>query len=158
VLVQNDTISGTGIGGTASTSDNGPRIKSSATNGGTVSDVLYANVCMTGMRDPLDFDTHYSTASGSHIPSFTAIQVNGVRPVSSVSGAQPVFDGYNASYPLGVVLENVSLDTTAYTAEYAKTGLYHSNVSPSSGTDVSTYSTSAAGAVPSCTFPSFPSV
>jgi hypothetical protein len=32
---------------------------------------------MTGLKYPLDFDTHYSTAPGSLIPDFTSIQVNG---------------------------------------------------------------------------------
>jgi polygalacturonase len=88
VLVQDDTISGTGVNGTPSTSANGLRIKSDPSRGGKVSDVSYADICMTGLQYPLDFDTHYSSLSGSNIPDFTGIQVNGVQSVSSMSGAE----------------------------------------------------------------------
>jgi polygalacturonase len=157
VLVANDTITGTGVNNTASTSANGLRIKSDASRGGKVSDVSYANICMTRLKYPLDFDTHYSSSSGSKIPSFTGIQVNGVKSVSSLSAAKSVFDGYSSSHPLGIVLEHVALDTTAYMAEYASVGLQASNVKPS-GKGVSTYSVSATGAVPTCTFPAYPAI
>jgi pectin methylesterase-like acyl-CoA thioesterase len=157
VLVRGDTITGSGISGTTSTSANGLRIKSDASRGGKVSDVSYADICMTGLRYPLDFTAHYSTATGSLIPNFTGIQVNGVKVVSSVPGAESVFDGYSAAYPLTIDLENVALDTTASTAEYASAGLDSANVTPS-GTGVSTRTVSATGSVPACTFPAYPSI
>jgi pectin methylesterase-like acyl-CoA thioesterase len=157
VLVRDDTINGTGIDGTTSASAIGLRIKSDASRGGKVSDVSYADICMTGLRNPLDFDTHYSTATGSLIPYFTGIQVNGAKVVSSVSGAKSVFDGYSAAYPLGIDLEHVALDTTASTAEYASVGLDAANVTPS-GTGVSTHTVTATGTVPTCTFPPYPAI
>ena len=99
VLVANDTISGSGVNKTASTSANGLRIKSDPSRGGKVSDVSYANICMTRLKYPLDFDTHYSSSSGSKIPDFTGIQVNGVKSVSSAPGAKSVFDGYSSALP-----------------------------------------------------------
>jgi polygalacturonase len=157
VLVANDTISGSGVGKTVSTSANGLRIKSDSSRGGKVSDVSYANICMTRLKYPLDFDTHYSSSSGSKIPYFTGIQVNGVKSVLSAPGAKSVFDGYSSAYPLGIALEHVALDTTAYTAEYASVGLDASNVKPA-GTGVSTHSLSATGSVPACTFPAYPAL
>jgi polygalacturonase len=157
VLVEDDTISGSGVGNTTSTSANGLRIKSDSSRGGKVSDVSYAAICMTGMKHPLDFDTRYSSSSGSKIPYFTGIQVNGVKSVSSASGAKSVFDGYSSSYPLGIALENVSLDAAGYTAEYASVGLDASNLTPS-GTGVSTHSVSATGSVPACAFPAYPAI
>jgi polygalacturonase len=157
VLVANDTITGSGVNNTATTSANGLRIKSNSSRGGKVSAVSYANICMTRLKYPLDFDTHYSSSSGSKIPYFTGIQVNGVRSVSSVSGAKSVFDGYSSAYPLGIALEHVALDTTAYTAEYASVGLDASNVKPS-GTGVSAHTVSAAGSVPACAFPAYPAL
>ncbi len=85
---------------------------------------------MTRLKYPLDFDTHYSSSSGSKIPYFTGIQVNGVKSVLSAPGAKSVFSGYSSANPLGIALEHVALDTTAYTAEYASVGLDASNVKP----------------------------
>ena len=81
--------------------------------------------------------------------------MNGVRSTSSVSGATSTFVGLNSAYPLGLTLENVSLDATAYTASYANIGLYNSDITPS-GTGVTTSSVSGSGSVPSCSFPAFP--
>jgi polygalacturonase len=100
---------------------------------------------------------HPSSATGSLIPDFVGIQVNGVKAVSSASGAKSVFDGYSAAYPLTIDLENVALDTTASTAKYASVGLDSASMTPS-GTRVSTRGVSATGSVPACTFPAYPSI
>ena len=109
------------------------------------------------MKDLLDFDTHYSSSTGSEIPYFTDIVVNGAKSVSSASSAESVLDGYSSAYPLGLTLENVSLDATKTTAEYANIGTYQANIT-ASGTGVTVSPTSGSGSVPSCSFPAYPAL
>ena len=85
------------------------------------------------------------------------ILVNGGKSTSSVSGITSTFVGLDSGHPLGLTLENVSLDATAFKASYADIGLYDSDITPS-GTGVTTGSVSGSGSVPSCTFPSLPSL
>ena len=66
-----------------------------------------------------------------------------------------MIEGYNSSHLLGLTLENVSLDATSTSAEYASVGTYNSNIS-ASGTDVTVTAISGSGSVPSCSFPSYP--
>ena len=141
--------------GITSSSDNGIRIKSSASNGGTVTQVSYLNTCLTRIKAPIVLDTHYSSSSGSSIPSFTDIVVNGVLATSSSSSATSVLNGYDSSHPLGVTLENVHLDQSKSTAEYAQVQTYNSTLTPS-GTGVTVAGISGSGSVPSCSFPSYP--
>ena len=130
---------------------------SQSSAGGVVSDIVYDNNCLTGVEDLLDFDPFYSSGNGSHIPDFQSVTVDGLKSVSSVSGAQSVLEGYSSSDPLGLTLENVSLDVTKTSAEYANIGLYKANLSPS-GTGVKTSTVSGSGSVPSCSFPGFPAL
>ena len=83
--------------------------------------------------------------------------INGATEVSSVSGATSAIEGYSSGYPLGLTLENVSLDTHTYTAEYAKVSYYDSTIVPS-GTGVTSTSISGSGSAPSCTFAGYPSL
>jgi polygalacturonase len=108
------------------------------------------------VRNPLDFETHYFNQTGSGVPYFTGVTVDGLRVVNSPSGAKSTFQGFSASYPLGLTLENVSMDDTAIaTAQYARIGEYDSNITPS-GTGVSVTKVSGSGSVPSCGFPAYP--
>jgi polygalacturonase len=157
VLVRNNTITGTDSAGNVSGSSAGLRIKSSAANGGKVSKVTYTGTCVTAVKAPLVFDTHYSNGTGSYTPYFTGIVVNGLKSTASPKGATSTLVGLNASHPLGLTLENVSLDTTANTASYADLGLYNSNIKPS-GTGVTTGTVSGSGSLPSCTFPGYPAL
>jgi polygalacturonase len=157
ILFENNTLNGVDSSGITSSSDNGIRIKSSASNGGAVTQVSYLNTCLSGMKAPIVLDTHYSSSSGSSIPSFTDIVINGVLATSSSSSATSVLNGYNSSHPLGVTLENVHLDVSKSTAEYAQVQVYNSTVSPS-GTGVTVTSVSGTGSVPSCSFPGYPAL
>lgn len=150
VLVENDTISGSG-----STSNNGIRIKTDSSVGGKVSDITYENICDTGVQDNIDFTPFYSSGNGSTTPDITGVTVDGFKSEDSASGAESVFDGYSSSYPLGLMLENVDLDATSSSAEYADIDTYDSNVTPS-GTDVTVTGVSGSGSVPSCSFPAYP--
>ena len=157
ILFQNDTLNGVDSSGITSSSDNGIRIKSSASNGGAVTQVSYLNICLSGMKAPIVLDTHYSSSSGSSIPSFTNILINGVLAQSSSSSATSVLNGYDSSHPLGVTLENVKLDVNKSTAEYANVQTYNSTLTPS-GTGVTVTGISGSGSVPSCSFPSYPAL
>ena len=157
VLVENNTVSGKDSSGNTSSSNNGLRIKSYSSAGGVVQQITYAANCLTGVKYLIDLDPNYESGNGSHIPSFTNIVINGLKSTSSASSAESVLDGYNSSYPLGLTLENVSLDSTTTTAQYANIGKYNSNIT-ASGTGVSVSSISGSGSVPSCSFPSYPSL
>ncbi|HET9173154.1 MAG TPA: pectinesterase family protein [Actinospica sp.] len=156
-LVENNTVDGKDAAGNVSGSDNGLRIKSDASRGGSVHNVEFLNNCLTHMKAPLVLDTRYSSSSGSLIPKFTAITVEGLASVNSLSGAKNDLVGYSSTYPLGLYLSHVKLDATASTAEYANVHQYESDLT-ASGTGVSLSSlSSAAGAYPNCSFPALPS-
>lgn len=155
VLMTNNTLQGTDSSGRTSTSDNGIRIKSDPSRGGIVSQVTYVNTCMTGVKDLLVFNPFYSTTSGSSIPTFTGIVVNGAKSVSSASSAQSQTDGFDSSHLLGLTLENVQLDVTKTIAQDAAIQTFNTNLNPS-GPGVTVTGTSGSGSVPNCTFPSFP--
>lgn len=157
VLFRNNTLTGTDSLGNASGSSVGIRIKSSAASGGKVSTVSYLNTCVTAVKAPIVFDTHYSNGTGSYTPYFTGILVDGLRSTASVSGAKSTLVGLNATYPLGLTLANVSLDTTTATSSYARVSSYNSNLKPS-GTGVTVTAISGSGSVPSCTFPAYPAL
>ncbi|MEU8972359.1 pectinesterase family protein [Streptomyces monashensis] len=157
VLVENNTVAGTDSSGIVSGSSNGIRIKSSAKNGGKVTDVSYLDTCVTGVRYPLVFDTHYANGSGSRIPSFTGITVAGLRVVNSPSDARSVFNGYSAGQPLELTLSNVSLDRDASTASYAKIAVHNSTITPS-GTGVTVTRIPGGGSLPTCGFPAYPAL
>jgi polygalacturonase len=155
ILFTGNTMSGVDSSGNVSTDNNGIRIKTDSSVGGTVQDVTYQNTCVTGVKHALVFNPFYASGNGSTTPYFTGIAVLGFKAVSSQSSAQSVLEGFNSSHPLGLTLENVNLDATATTAEYANIGVYNTNISPS-GTGVTVTSISGSGSVPSCTFPAFP--
>ena len=155
ILVRDNTVSGTDSAGNVSGDNNGLRIKTDSSEGGTVSDVTYDSTCLTGVKHALEFNPYYSSGNGSTTPYFTGIVVNGLKGVSSASGAQSVLDGYNASHLLGLTLENVSLDAASSSAEYASIATYNSDIA-ASGTDVTVTAVSGSGSVPSCSFPGYP--
>jgi pectin methylesterase-like acyl-CoA thioesterase len=157
VLVRNNTVTGVDSLGNVSGSSTGIRIKSSPANGGTVSDVTYLNTCVTAVRAPMVFDTHYANGKGSGVPFFTRITVDGFRATASQHGAASTFVGLDAAHPLGLALWNVSVDTTADTAAYAAITRYADNLVPA-GTGVSVRSVSGAPDAFSCSFPAYPAL
>ena len=155
ILVENNTVSGTDSSGNVSSDNNGLRIKTTSSEGGTVNEVTYDSNCLTGVKHALEFNPFYSSGNGSTTPYFENIVVNGLKAVSSASSAQSVLEGYNSSHLLGLTLESVSLDATSTLAEYASIGTYDSNIT-ASGTDVTVTPVSGSGSVPSCSFPGYP--
>ncbi|WP_051965532.1 pectinesterase family protein [Kitasatospora mediocidica] len=157
ILFRDNTLTGTDSSGIVSASSAGIRIKSSAANGGKVSDVTYLNTCLDAVRAPLVFDTHYSGGSGSSIPQFTGIVVDGVKSADSPSGANSVFQGYSAVLPLGLTLKNVQLDAAKNTAQYAHISTANTNLALS-GTGVTVTPTATDSAALSCSFPAYPAL
>ncbi|HTJ67391.1 MAG TPA: glycosyl hydrolase family 28 protein [Actinospica sp.] len=157
VLVNENWIQGTDTNGTESSSANGIRVKSYSKVGGTVSNVEYEDTCMTKLKYPIEINPFYSSSTGSDYPYFKSITINGATETSSVSSASSAIEGYSSSYPLGLTLENVSLDSNGYSAEYANVSYYNSTIVPS-GTGVTSTKISGSGSAPSCSFASFPSL
>jgi polygalacturonase len=162
VLVENNTVQGTDSSGNVSSLNNGIRIKSYPSKGGTVSTITYINTCVSGVKNIMEFNPRYSSStSTSNIPEFTNILVDGFVSQNSVSGATSTIEGYDSSHITGLTLQYVNVDNTSYTAEYSNIGVFNSNLSPSSGTGVTLTNRSTpviSGSVPSCSFPSFPNL
>jgi len=155
VLFKNNTLNGKDSSGNAGGSINGIRIKSDSSRGGLVSTVTYNATCTTAIKFPIVLNPFYTTATGSLIPDFQNIVINGMRSVSSASSAASTLEGFSSSVQLGLTLENVQLDATKVTAKDANIAVFNTNLAPS-GTDVKVTPFTGTGSVPSCSFPSFP--
>ena len=147
---------GTDIHGDSASSNNGVRVKSDTSFGGTVTGVSFDDTCETGVEHLILIDPQYLSGDGSSIPTFASITINGLKSVDSDSG-KSTLDGYDSSHMLGLTLENIDLDSTKISsAEYADVRLYNSDITPS-GTDVTVTDFTGTGSVPSCgSFPSWP--
>jgi polygalacturonase len=139
VNVYDLSIDGTNTGLTGGSS-NGIRIKSDPTVGGPVKNVTYSDVCVRNLTNPILVTPHYSSATGTSIPSFTGIVIRNFRSVSSSVTPNVTLDGYDASNPTGITLDNVVIDDIAasnVTASYASVTLGPGNVNfTPSGTGV----------------------
>ena len=97
--------------------DNGIRIKSNASRGGLVHDVVYDDVCVRDSPNPITLDTSYDAAgslSGNLFPEYRDVTLHNVR----VSGGGKIsLNGYSHEHRAGVNLDGVLL-TDAGTAKY----------------------------------------
>ncbi len=94
---------------------NGLRIKSDASRGGKVTNVLFSDVCMRNTRYPMVFDTHYSDNTGNLLPDFSGITVRNLHYTGSKAydGGYVVLRGIQQDgqyLPLGLVLDTVQFD------------------------------------------------
>src|SRR5215471_3534566 len=116
--------------------DHGLRIKSDRSRGGLVQDVIYENVCMRNVGNPILLDTRYTMFTGDKIPVYRDITFKDINVLTPGGLALLGFDEKNR---LGVTLDNVSVagqrDLRAAHAE-VKIGPRRGNFSPA-GTDVS---------------------
>jgi len=90
--------------------DNGIRIKSNATRGGLVHNIVYRDVCIRDTRNPIYMDSDYEHAgktSGSRLPQFTDIQLHDVRVQD---GGKITLQGFDEQHRLGMQFDNVILD------------------------------------------------
>ena len=90
--------------------DNGIRIKSNASRGGLVHDVVYNNVCIRNSPNPLFFDTGYTAAGtleGNRLPVYKDITLRNVR----ISGGGKIsFNGYDSTHRIGLTLDGVTVN------------------------------------------------
>jgi polygalacturonase len=105
-----DDVIDNGFGGTSFDS---LRIKSGASEGGEVYDVLYKNICINNGGDTIVIDPYYTSASGTLYPNFHDITFSNVHKLIHNSSYKSTMTGYNTNgvvYPLTVTLDNVSFD------------------------------------------------
>ncbi|HEX5127365.1 MAG TPA: glycosyl hydrolase family 28 protein, partial [Rhodocyclaceae bacterium] len=108
------------IDGKGSSNGAGLRIKSSATEGGSVS-ATYTKVCIQNEKQPIVIDPNYSSTGGSSLfPDYHDISFVGIHAVTLAGAKYPnstnwnnVIDGYNASFMVkNLILDNVYFDTS----------------------------------------------
>ncbi|MBR7826443.1 hypothetical protein KDK95_09030 [Actinospica sp. MGRD01-02] len=120
VLVDHDLIEGKDLDGTESGIAAGIRIKSYAGAGGLVQDVVYRDIVMNDLANPIDIDPFYATATGTSAPDFAGILIDGANASNSLPGAQEIVEGYDAADPTVLTLRNVHVDATATVSQYAR--------------------------------------
>lgn len=106
------------IDGQDSTHGLGIRIKSDTSRGGEVRNVLYRNVCMRRVAQPLVFDPYYGASKSRNLyPNFHAITLQDVRVKGFYgpdhNGGTVVFSGFagdGITNPLDITLNNVHFD------------------------------------------------
>lgn len=102
VLVDNLSMDGT---------TSGLRIKSDVSRGGLVQNINYRNVCIRNVKAPIDFDTHYGKdARGSQIPQYRDIKLEHVQVLTP---GRIILQGYDASHPMTVRLQDVVIDASS---------------------------------------------
>ncbi len=96
--------------------DNGIRIKSNASRGGLVGDVVYEDVCIRNSANPIFLDSGYTAAgtlTGTSYPTFRDITLRDVR-ISG--GGRITFDGYSPQHRVDLNLDGVLLTDPAHFA------------------------------------------
>ena len=88
--------------------DNGLRIKSNATRGGLVRDIVYDDVCIRGVKHPLVVDSFYDRISaGSLVPRFEAVRFHDVR---IAGGGAVTIAGADAAHAARLIFDGVLFD------------------------------------------------
>jgi polygalacturonase len=96
--------------------DNGIRVKSDPSRGGLVEDVVYEDVCIRNVRNPIILTPKYTLAKGDFLPVYRDITL---RDVHVVTPGQVTLDGFDAQHRLGVALDNVFADGLPASAIHA---------------------------------------
>ncbi len=86
--------------------DNAIRIKSNSTRGGLVHDVVYEDVCIRNVTNPILMDTHYSFKGPEQdkIPVYNDITLRNIR---ILGGGKITLDGFDAAHKLEMRFDNV---------------------------------------------------
>jgi polygalacturonase len=87
--------------------DNGIRIKSDLSRGGLVRDVIYEDVCIRDVKNPITISPFYTQAAGALVPVYQGISLRNVR---SVSPGKIEMIGIDSQHPLSVNLDGVEID------------------------------------------------
>nr|ANJ43587.1 glycoside hydrolase family 28 [Extatosoma tiaratum] len=84
---------------------NGLQIKSDRSRGGLVTNVVYSDVCMHNVTNPIVLNTEYSkTATGNFIPEYNGITFNNIDVLTA---GKFTFDGFSDAKPIQATLHNV---------------------------------------------------
>jgi polygalacturonase len=109
---------------TPRTSSNGIRIKSDPSHGGPVNTVMYTDVCIRDLLNPIVITPHYSKEEGNEIPEFRNIILNNIRAVTSPGKrftSVVTLMGYSPQNLSTISLNSVVVDgPTEVKAEFAK--------------------------------------
>ncbi len=135
--------------------DNGLRIKSNASRGGRVNDVVYEDVCMQNTKNPIFMDSNYTASVGparDKIPLYAGIVFRDVRVLTP---GTITLDGFDEEHRLDLAFDNVIFlrpDATPIAAKHAliKLGPGSANFLPS-GDDVRVDGRPRNGRAESCT-------
>ena len=107
--VSNLAISNLNMAGNTSDSNAaGLKIKSESDRGGVVNNIQYTNVCIQNERYPLQFNPTYSSSTGTAYPQYNNIGLHNVT-ITSLNNSTYQFQGYSATYPLGLTLDNLNI-------------------------------------------------
>jgi polygalacturonase len=134
--------------------DNGIRIKSNASRGGLVHDVVYEDVCIRDTKNPILMDTHYTPLGEGRnkLPMYEDIVLRNVRIFGS---GKITLDGYDETHRLGMIFDNVfagAPEDLKIVASHARIAEGRGPVNlPIAGVDVRVENRSENGAPTSCT-------
>lgn len=88
----------------------GLRIKSDASRGGLVRGIVYDDVCLRGVKHPIEFDTRYDRAAvGLSIPVYRDIVLRNVAG----DGGTLIVRGHDAGHPIEALLDGVAFGAAA---------------------------------------------
>ena len=87
--------------------DNGIHIKSDRSRGGLVEDVVYENVCLRGVTNPIVLTSMYTTFPGEKPPIYRNILL---KDVHSLTPGRLTYLGVDAAHKIDVTLDNVTID------------------------------------------------
>jgi polygalacturonase len=95
----------------------GIRIKSNVTRGGAVHDLVYQNICMRGVKNPIAISPYYTNQTtepyedpkytGDRIPDYKAITI---RNLTSTTPGDVLIAGLNDEHRTEIALDNVHID------------------------------------------------
>jgi len=97
--------------------DNGIRIKSDRSRGGLVHDLLYRNVCIRDVKNPLVFTPLYTTFTGDQLPVYRDITLQDVHVLTA---GNYTFLGLDSAHKLGLKLDNVFADDQQHSGMLVK--------------------------------------
>ena len=97
--------------------DNGIRIKSDRSRGGLVHNIVYRNVCMRNVKNPLLFTPLYTTFSGDLLPIYRNISL---KDIHILTAGTYTFLGLDAQHKLGLTLDNVFADDQQHSTMLSK--------------------------------------
>jgi len=86
--------------------DNAIRIKSNSSRGGLVHDIVYEDVCIRNVTNPILMDTHY-TPLGKETDKIPVFEDITLRDVRLLGAGKITLDGFDAAHKLEMTFDNV---------------------------------------------------